>query len=168
MSAKRARRRLFVDWEVQGALITRFFLYWCICLFTIFVTLIFSDYLYKSFELVGDDSGFWLRYGPALLLSATLTIPMLLDLLQATNRFAGPMVRTRRFLRAVAKGEKVDPIAFRTNDFWRGYADDLNSILQQSQNTSKHEAAVPAEKHVGNAWKGGRVEEKEAKLAQTS
>ncbi|MEX2188232.1 MAG: hypothetical protein WD875_15605 [Pirellulales bacterium] len=134
MPSKRARWRLFVDPEVQGALVTRCLIYWCVCLFVVFFALLSPDFIYARLGLANPTrTDIWYRYAPALVLAGVLTPLMVLDLLRCTNRFVVPMVRTRRFLHSLAQGEPVDPIKFRRSDYWRDYADALNAVLRRMQ-----------------------------------
>lgn len=143
MKAKHARRKLFVDPEVQGALVTRCVIYWCVSLIVVFAALLSPDFIFATLGLVSPAGpSIWVRYAPALILSAALTPVLVLDLLRCTNRFAGPMVRTRRFLRSLANGERVGPIEFRNDDFWKGYADDLNAVLQRIETLERQAAAA--------------------------
>jgi hypothetical protein len=146
MKTKHNRNRLFVDPEVQGALVTRCLVYWCLALFVVFVALLSPDFIFATLGLVSPTGpSVWVRYTPALILAGSLTPLMVLDLLRCTNRFAGPMVRTRRFLRHLANGEVVRPIKFRRGDYWRGYADDLNAVLARIQ-TLENQVAAMAER----------------------
>ena len=38
------------------------------------------------------------------------------------------MVRLRRSIRDLARGEPVEPIALRDNDFWREFAEEFNTL----------------------------------------
>ena len=112
----------------------RCLIYWCLALFVVFAALLTPDYAFAVLGLVSAASpGIWLRYAPALVIAIALTALMVIDLLRCTNRFAGPMVRTRRFLRSLAIGEQVEPITFRRGNYWRGYADALNAGLRRIQ-----------------------------------
>ncbi len=53
--------------------------------------------------------------------------------MRLSNRFAGPMLRLRRSLRALGRGEYVEPLEFRGADFWQEFADDFNSVLRRVQ-----------------------------------
>lgn len=149
MKTKPKRSRLFVDPEVQGALVTRCLVYWCVALFVVFAALLSPDFIFATLGLVSPTGpSIWVRYTPGLILAGAMTPLMVLDLLRCTNKFAGPMVRTRRFLRQLAKGEEVDPIKFRRGDYWRGYADDLNALLRRIQVLESQVAATPARDEV--------------------
>jgi hypothetical protein len=68
-------------------------------------------------------------YVPVLIISLALLPVFLLDAAKLSNRFAGPMIRIRRALSSVLAGDKVEPVKFRENDFWRSLADDFNQAL---------------------------------------
>lgn len=164
MAAKHARRKLFVDPEVQGALVTRCLVYWSMCLVVVFAGLLCPEYMFAKLGLVSPTApSIWLRYAPGLVLAAAITPIMVLDLLRCTNRFAGPMIRTRRLIRALANGERVEPIAFRKGDYWRGYADDLNAVLRRIE-TLERKAGVAVAGRVDCAATEPQADEADADL----
>ena len=46
---------------------------------------------------------------------------------------AGPLVRLRRSMRALARGEHVEPIKFREGDFWQEFAEEFNAVAARVQ-----------------------------------
>ena len=40
----------------------------------------------------------------------------------------GPLLRVRRSMRALARGEAVEPIEFRGGDYWKEIADEFNAV----------------------------------------
>jgi hypothetical protein len=136
------RKQLFVDYKVQGALTLRVVVYWGACLLTMTLMLVCWRILTGSarmFYLQFDDM--WFHYKPALVASFLLLPLVVVDVLRLSNHFAGPMVRLRRAMRALAEGKQVEPIHFRENDFWREFADDFNALAARVQAQS---AIVPA------------------------
>jgi len=126
---KALRKHLFVDRKVQGALIARVVMYWVVCLITIALMLLCWDIVtgparvfYRHF----DDM--WFFYGPAAIASFLLLPLVILDIIRFSNRFVGPLLRLRRSMRALARGEYVEPIEFRGNDFWYDFADEFNAL----------------------------------------
>ncbi len=137
-AAKRNSRRFwFVDPKVQGILAARVVVYWLMCLLTVGL-MIFCwrsmtdpiDQFYAHFREV------WLYYGPAAIASLLLMPLVAWDVIRLSNRFAGPIVRMRRAMRALARGEHVEPIQFRDGDFWREFAADFNAVVEQLQGPS--------------------------------
>jgi len=141
MSDKKSmRRHLFVDPKVQGALVGRVALYWFASLVTLTMMLVCWRVLAGSTRVFALNSGeMWLYYGPAVLASFVLLPLVLIDMVRLSNRFAGPMLRLRRSMRAVARGERVEPIRFRDGDFWHEFARDFNAMLEQVQGESAPE-----------------------------
>ena len=133
MSYKKAvRRQLFVDSKIQGALALRVVLYWVVCLITITLMLLCWRILTgpaRMFYQHFDDM--WFFYGPALLASFTLLPLVIIDVVRLSNRFVGPFLRLRRSMRALARGEQVQPIKFRQGDFWREFADEFNALIDR-------------------------------------
>lgn len=126
------RRQLFVDRTVQGGMILRCLLYWLTCLATTFVLLFFWSLLTGPARLgwMTIDQ-LWFQYGPAFVASMLLFPLILWDLLKMSNRFTGPMLRVRRELKRLARGEHVNPLFFRRGDCWRDMADDFNRVLSR-------------------------------------
>jgi hypothetical protein len=126
------RKKLLVDGLVQGALLGRVVLYWLSCLVSMGLMLACWQVLaspgqpfYRQLDEV------LLRYGPAVLASLLLLPMVLMDILRFSNRFAGPMVRMRRTLEAMARGEQVEPLRFRDADFWQELADQVNQVAER-------------------------------------
>lgn len=131
MSGKQhLRKRLFVDPKVQGALMIRVVCYWMICLVTVSLMLLCWRIITgpaRLFYTHLDDM--WFHYGPAMVASLVLLPLVMVDIVRLSNRFAGPMLRLRRTMQQVARGEHVEPISFRDGDFWQEFAQDFNALL---------------------------------------
>lgn len=134
---RNSRRYWFVDSKVQGVLAGRVVVYWLMCLLTVGL-MIFCwrsvtdpiDQFYAHFREV------WLYYGPAAIASLLLMPLVGWDVIRLSNRFAGPIVRMRRAMRALARGDQVKPIVFREGDFWQDFAADFNAVVERLQSPS--------------------------------
>ena len=135
------RKRNFVDFEVQTSLLRRMALQWVSFLFVNALALYVWTYLLSGAEepVGGHMTQFVQLYLPVLIISHALLPVFLLDAAKLSNRFVGPILRVRRALAEAATGNKVKPLHFRENDFWRSLADDLNSVLKLEP-----EATTPA------------------------
>jgi hypothetical protein len=141
------RRQLFVDPKVQGALVMRVILYWIVCLATITLMLLCWRIITgpaRMFYTHFDDM--WFHFGPALIASFILLPLVVVDIIRVSNRFAGPLIRLRRSMRALARGEHVEPIYFREGDFWRDFADEFNAVAARLQATAPSNAPVQGAK----------------------
>ena len=133
-SKKVMRKQLFVDPKVQGALVVRALMYWVACLVTVSLMLLCWRIVTgpaRPLLLHFDDM--WFFYGPAIIASLLLLPMVIADIIRLSNRFAGPMLRLRRSMRALARGEHVDPIEFRDGDFWQDFAEEFNQVLVRVQ-----------------------------------
>jgi hypothetical protein len=129
MSRERKKRtRLFVDPRVQGALVVRVLTYWALCLITLTLMLLGWSIVRTPRMFYTHLDDMWFHYGPALIASLVLLPMVVVDIIRLSNRFAGPLVRLRRGMRALARGERVEPIDFRDSDFWQDFADEFNAI----------------------------------------
>lgn len=144
---KTLRRHLFVDPKVQGALVLRAILYWVVCLVTITLLLLCWRILTGPARMFYTHfNDMWFFYGPALVASFILLPLVIIDIVRLSNRFAGPMLRLRRSMRDLARGEHVQPIRFRDGDFWQDFAEDFNSVIARvaSQTAAPGPAPDPA------------------------
>jgi methyl-accepting chemotaxis protein len=128
------RRQYFVDPKVQGALLIRAVVYWFFCLSTVFIALLCWQILsspvprmfYSHFVEAWDQ--YWRVLAASLLLLPVIAI----DCVRFANRFAGPVLRLKSALQRLAAGEQVEPIQFRSNDFWTELADSFNAVAQRA------------------------------------
>jgi hypothetical protein len=131
---KHARRRIFVDPKVQGALVLRVAFYWVVSLITITLMLLCWRILTGPPQMFSTHAGFmWAQYGPALIASFVIVPLVMIDIIRMSNRLVGPILRLRRSMRALATGEEVRPIHFREGDFWKEFADEFNSVVDRVQ-----------------------------------
>jgi hypothetical protein len=150
-SRKKPRKRLFVDPKVQGALVLRAMLYWAVCLMTIMLMLLCWRIITgpaRMFYTHLDDM--WFHFGPALVASTLLLPLVILDMIRLSNRFAGPLLRLRRSMRALARGEHVEPIEVRDGDFWKDFADEFNAVAARVQAAAPAPEAHPAAEGEGS------------------
>jgi hypothetical protein len=123
------RKQLLIDKHVQGALLFRTIVYW-------FFLLVAASLILQGVYAVREPGGTFLsyydlvleRHGVLALVTLVLLPLVVYDVLVTTNRFAGPVYRLRRALRALAAGERVEPLQFREKDFWREAADEFNAV----------------------------------------
>ncbi len=128
------RKQLFVDPKVQGALVIRAVGYWVACLVTISLMILCWRIITgpaRPLFLHFDDM--WFFYGPAVIASLLLLPMVIADIIRVSNRFTGPMLRLRRSMRALARGEHVTPIEFRDGDFWQDFAEEFNQVVVRVQ-----------------------------------
>jgi hypothetical protein len=133
------RKHLFVDYKVQGALINRVVIYWLVCLVTLTLMILCWRIITgpaRMFYTHFDDM--WFFYGPALIGSLLLLPLVVFDIVRLSNRFVGPLLRLRRSLRALARGEEVPLLEFREGDFWQDFAQEFNAIADRMHKLNKN------------------------------
>ena len=127
------RKKSYADAVVQGALLRRLACHWALFLFANLMALTGWRIL------VTDPFGDWAQhqqalfnaYVPCIFVSLALLPAFIWDSLKLSNRFAGPVVRLRSALKALAEGREVQPLSFRKGDFWMSLADDFNAVLRR-------------------------------------
>jgi len=129
---KKFRKKLFIDPKVQGAMAIRVVFYWIGCILTICMMLASWQMFYGParpiFQQLDD---MWFFYSPALFASLILLPLIVYDMIQLSNKFAGPMFRLRRSIREIAAGKKVDRLKFRKGDFWHDFAEEFNELIDR-------------------------------------
>lgn len=150
MSQKHLRRKFLVDRHVQGSLVSRAARYWLLSLFVVgALTVLGWIFVSPGVEVLVNMRDQFPSLLGALLVSlaaSMIVLPVLLyDLVKHTNRFAGPIYRLNRVMRDAAAGLPVEPLQFRTGDYWEEMAQSFNRILErlQEQQVSTNESDVP-------------------------
>lgn len=131
---KSRRKKHFVDPAVQGALIRRLVLHWLIFLTMTFFTLplwrIWSTgNIFTPFPALMIES--WEETAPVFLVLIAMLPIFVWDTVKLSHCFAGPMYRFQRTIQDLAAGEEVRPIRLRKGDFWTGFAEDLNRMMER-------------------------------------
>lgn len=141
------RKQFFVDRQVQGRLVLRVILYGLTLQFTVFLlTLCWQMACQPPRPFYMHLEQVWRNLAPAMLASWLILPLVVLDIIRVSNRFAGPLLRVRRALRALANGEDVQPLRFRCGDFWQDFAEDFNRLVARHNergNHSRDEEGVP-------------------------
>jgi len=134
MTQENLRQKNYVDRVVQGTLLLHIVGHWLLFVLTAGIFLFFVE------MMSGDPLNVWEslkhRHGPTLFVAAILGPLFLYDLCKLSNRFAGPMVRLRRSMQALAEGREVTPLQFREGDFWKDLATSFNCIAERVQSTN--------------------------------
>lgn len=126
------RKKLYVDSDIQGALVRRVLLYWLSCLLFMTVPVVIARTLADPDRLFYEHLAvIWRDYWPVLS-AAVLMLPFLTyDIVRLSHRFVGPLFRLRREMARMAAGEAVEPLTFRDNDYWQDLADSFSSIVER-------------------------------------
>jgi hypothetical protein len=122
------RKRLFVDFRLQGTIAARVVLYWLGCQFLTAV-LLFGFKAVTGGENIAEDMAVFYR---CALFGTLGFLPLaVIDMVRLSHRFAGPMLRFRRAMHDLGCGKHVAPLRFRDGDFWQDLATDFNAVLER-------------------------------------
>ncbi|MGQ9605581.1 MAG: hypothetical protein ACUVTW_05230 [Thermogutta sp.] len=152
-NSRQIRNRLFVDPEVQAALLLRIVTYWMVCLAAVALMLLCRQIIAGPPRPVfAHLEDLWFRFGPPFFASLVVLPLILLDIIRMSNRFSGPLIRLRRAMRALARGETVPPLRFRQGDFWKNFADEFNAVAERVAELERllQTDAVGCEKSIRN------------------
>jgi hypothetical protein len=75
---------------------------------------------------------------------ATVFPAFALDSIRLSHRFAGPMVSFAKALDRMARGQRIEDLAFRKSDFWKQLAENLNTIAKKLDLAEFDESRGPA------------------------
>ena len=145
--ALKKRGRLYIDRDVQRALLWQLFRHW-----TIFIAMLVGMLLaFEAFaegppkSLLAALQNLWLRHATLFVVIATLFPVFAYDSIKLSHRFVGPVMRLRGALRSAADGEPIKPLKFRENDFWHDMADSFNDLVERLQSGGECRAGTPTE-----------------------
>jgi hypothetical protein len=142
-----SRGRLYVDKDVQRALLLQMIRHWVLFAVVLTGILLALDSLTDpSKSLSGHFLSLWHRHSTLLATIAAMFPIFVYESIKLSNRFAGPMLRLRRLMRQAADGEAVGPIEFRDGDFWQDMAGSFNDLvarLQAKQNQRPDSSSAP-------------------------
>jgi len=126
---KALRKKLYVDRQVQGALILRSVLHWyfymCAILLTVVVFTVIRDPSQLAIKLVFKS---FVYFSPAIIASIVLLPLFIYDILKTSHKVAGPIIRLRNEMAKVTHGEKIKELRFRDGDHWAELAKDFNEM----------------------------------------
>ena len=129
MNSPMSRRRLFIDIDVQTALLWRVALYWTTFVVAVllmqFCWVVIATRPTSSVELLRRALG---SCGPALAASFLLLPLVMVDCLRLSHRFVGPILRLRRSMHDASLGLPAETIKLRKDDFWKDLVDDFNRL----------------------------------------
>lgn len=132
------RKQVYVNRSIQGTVMKRFAVYWLGYHLTLWHSMLLYGY-FRGLMLRSDPNGgmgFWQYYGKffeanhTVLLCCVAVCPLLLwDTLRVTHRIAGPIVRFKKALKQLSRGEYVGPIQLREHDLMDDLKDAFNEFL---------------------------------------
>ena len=128
---KLKRKQNYVDSSVQGALVRRIFMHWCVFFGVSTISILGMQ------TLLGDPGlTFMQRLSSQMgsfvfiaLMILAMFPAFMLDAIRFSNRFVGPIVRFRRHLRELGDQQNSNHCNFRDSDFWTEMAAEFNRIV---------------------------------------
>lgn len=144
-SKKALRKSLYINRQVQGALILKsvmqWFFYMCAVLLSVVIWTVIRDPSAFAVSLLFDA---FIYFSPAILASLLILPLFLFDTLKESNRIAGPIYRLQDEMIKLANGETVGELRFRDGDHWEELATSFNSLVK-SVNCKNSEGEVVLE-----------------------
>lgn len=123
------RKRIYVDAQVQGALLRRVIIHWVAFAVSLAVILSAVQFFQDPLASLEDHLAlFPRRHGLTFIILLLLLPAFLWDTARLSHRFTGPILRLRRTMKKLAAGEDPGELRFRDNDFWRELGEHFNGI----------------------------------------
>ena len=131
------RRKALVDPEVQGGILRKIAVHWVIFFICNAMALMIWIRLFEQPDADwGQTFGDTLRrFLPFFIITIALIPAFVWDTLKLTNRFAGPILRLRSALADASEGRAVQPLHFRSSDFWQEIAVNFNKLMDRQTET---------------------------------
>lgn len=127
------RKQIWVDADVQGAIVRKVFVYWAACLLFITLPLLWAAIAEDPSKYFFDHLGpLWQRYCPIYFAMMALLPFTLWDALRLSHRISGPVLRVRQQLDRINSGLPFSNLEFRGNDFWHDLADQVNQLSKKT------------------------------------
>ena len=140
---KHHRKKVFVDRDVQGELLRRLAVFWLCCMLYVLLPSLIGQFFKEPDKFIHEQFGaIWFRYAPVLIAMLVRLPCAVHDLPKLSNRFVGPLYRVRRDLRRLANGENIEPLKFRTEDYWQDLAATINELAAEMQRARTSSATV--------------------------
>lgn len=157
---QRNRKRLWINGDIQGAVLRRCLFYWLGCVIFLTVPLLLGHLFSEPNKLFFEHFGrLFARFWPIYLGLVALLPFILLDAVRFTNRIAGPIYRIQTQMSEVLAGNEAESVRFRQDDFWQDLADQFNQVAdllkrQKPSNRASAEStpnnSAKASDHVGS------------------
>lgn len=151
---KQKRNQVFVSWAIQGRMLVRLVGFWALYHFVLAGSMFLYHYArYFGEQLAGGEPRTFLdlfaeftQTNYSLVVCALAVLPLFLwDAVKTTHRVAGPLVRFQNSLRALARGERVEPIKLRKGDMPIELQDAFNEYLASLEVADDWERSDDAE-----------------------
>lgn len=128
------RGSLYVDKKVQGTLARRVIFHFIMFIAVGAMVGLFLQFLSDPFKpLKTHLSGFWSNSGPYVIALLCMIPVFVKDTISLTHRMAGPIIRLRGHIRAIADGKDVAPLTFRDGDFFSDLPALFNQMMDHLQ-----------------------------------
>ncbi|QDT64394.1 hypothetical protein [Calycomorphotria hydatis] len=138
-ATKFKRGSKYVSHDIQGRMIRSFAMYWFVYHAALWHIMFVWEWLQLNIAMLGTNEQvsvgllyleFMYRHAPFLLCSLLVFPCVAFDLVRFTHRVAGPLIRFRNTLNAMAKGEPVRKIKLRKGDLLTELQDSFNNYLE--------------------------------------
>ncbi|MEM9643870.1 MAG: hypothetical protein AAF989_02655 [Planctomycetota bacterium] len=138
------RNRTLIDNEVQGGVLRKIAIHWILLFVCNSMALMIWLRLFEqpdaNWQATFQET--WTRFLPFFVVTCALIPAFVWDTLKLTHRFAGPISRLRSSLKDARDGKPIQPLKFRTNDYWREIADNFNAVVLPSSDAIAEAAAA--------------------------
>jgi hypothetical protein len=128
------RQQVWIDRNVQGALIGRVVLYWLAgMLYVSLGSACFQYYQHSDWSLSKHIQALFSQFWPWLP-SAILCLPLILfDVVRLSNLFVGPIYRLRMHLAELNVDPQCRPLKFRDDDYWQDLVEPIHALQAELQ-----------------------------------
>jgi hypothetical protein len=128
------REQVWVDRNVQGALIARIVMYWGFALLYVGLgSACYQYYRHPDWTVLKHSTALFDQFWPWLP-SAVLCLPLVIfDIVRLSNLFVGPIYRLRHHLDELNDDPNCRPLKFRDDDFWHDLVAPMHCLQSELQ-----------------------------------
>jgi len=132
------RKRLYINPDIQGGLITRTLVHWLLYMTAALITVaIWIAYRNHDASILTMAQEVLSNYAPNLIAGVVLLPLFLYDQLRFSNRMVGLIYRLRQEIRKLTGGEGVQRLRFRDQDHWPELAEEFNRLAEMAVNNRR-------------------------------
>lgn len=155
------RQRVWIDEQVQGALVGRVVLYWTGLVLYLGISMAcFQGWQNPTWTAWEHTQAMFDQVWPCLPTLVVLLPMVIFDIVRLSNRFVGPVYRLRMHLAQLNENPNTYPLNFRDDDYWQQLAEPINELqcklleLEHKVETLSAEQQDSHGVNVGAAYQG--------------
>jgi len=128
---KEKRKKFLVHGGIQMAILRRMLLQWFLFIAIAGLLSFLVQFMVNPFQTGAETNNHFRVLLASQLVASFCLVPLFMaDSLSQSNRFVGPIVRLKSYLRSVESNNPT-PLSFREGDHWNELTDEVNTMFER-------------------------------------